>query len=408
MGRWRWDQGRLDYFSVESLRKIASVFVDIEGTEDNDPEHDSIREALELRTELPFSPASYKVWRNYARVIKLSLIASRVNGRYHCTDIARSLASGVMASDADRYLLTLAKRTFYPSPAFEGFDSSLPRVYPMLAIIKLLLTGRFDVNGLSARDVCSLLAGNDATGLEGLEFYSSIGETSRVPEGDELRQINEMMKVMSQISFLFWQQGHLFIDMSSADDAKADLYQSFSPDVIVQDLPNEPDAAILVLGSLDNSTMSASEVVDSLFFNLNDDSFQPTAAQTQQTYQEGNRRLANHYRIERNRKLRERFLSSSLEPDCCDMCRKILHIQYPWVSSLIEVHHKLPLASTVRVQGNSTLLNDLVGLCPSCHKAVHQYYRNFLRDEGKSDFASKEEANEVYERAKSLYTSTDV
>lgn len=408
MSRWRWDQGRLDYFSIDSLRKIASVFIDIEGAEDNNPEHDSIREMLELRTGLPFSPASYKVWRNYARVIKLSLIASRINGQYHCTDIARSLAFGTMAGDADRYLITLAKRTFYPSPAFEGFDSSLPKVYPMLAIIKLLLTGRFDVNGLSARDVCSLLAGNDATGLEGLEFYSSVSETSRVPEGDELRQINEMMKVMSQISFLFWQQGYLFIDLSYINNEYIDFYELFSPDVIVQDLPEESDAAILVLGSLDNSTMSSSKDVDSLVFNLDEGSFQLNTAQTQQVYQEGNRRLANHYRIERNRKLRERFLSFSLEPDCCDMCRKTLHTQYPWVSSLIEVHHKLPLASAVRVKGNSTLLNDLVGLCPSCHKAVHQYYRNFLRDEGRSDFLSKEEANEVYERAKSLYTSTDV
>ncbi|HDS8560151.1 TPA: HNH endonuclease [Escherichia coli] len=408
MSRWRWDQGRLDYFSVESLRKIAAVFVDIDGTEDTDPEYDPLREPLVLRTELPFSPDSYKVWRNYARVIKLSLIASRIDGRYHCTDIAKSLVSGEMASDADSYLLTLAKRTFYPSPAFEGFDASLQRVYPMLAIIKVLLTGRFDVNGLSARDVCSVLVGNNVTGLEGLEFYSSIGETSRAPEGDELRQINEMMKVMSQISFLFWQQGHLFIDPSVSASSKTDLYQLLSPDEIVQDLPEEPDAAILIMGSLDSSTVLISEAVDSHFVKLDEDSYQSDATQTQQTFQEGRRRLINHYRVERNRKLREQFLSSSSEPDRCDMCRKTSHIQYPWVNSLIEVHHKLPLASTVRVQGNSTLLNDLVGLCPSCHKAIHQYYRNFLRDEGKSDFTSKEEANEVYECAKSLYTSTDV
>ncbi|EGQ5302474.1 HNH endonuclease, partial [Enterobacter hormaechei] len=82
MSRWRWDQGRLDYFSVESLRKIASVFVDIDGAEDTDPEYDPLREPLVLRTELPFSPDSYKVWRNYARVIKLGLIASRIDGRY--------------------------------------------------------------------------------------------------------------------------------------------------------------------------------------------------------------------------------------------------------------------------------------------------------------------------------------
>ncbi|WIJ94296.1 hypothetical protein OI904_23120 [Citrobacter freundii] len=43
MSRWRWDQGRLDYFSVESLRQIASVFVDIDGIEDTNPEHDLLR-----------------------------------------------------------------------------------------------------------------------------------------------------------------------------------------------------------------------------------------------------------------------------------------------------------------------------------------------------------------------------
>ena len=109
---------------------------------------------------------------------------------------------------------------------------------------------------------------------------------------------------MSQISFLFWQQGHLFIDPSVSASSKNDLYQLLSPDEIVQDLPEEPDAAILMMGLLDSSTVLISEAVDSHFVNLDEDSYQSDAIQAQQTFQEGRRRLINHYRVERNRRLR--------------------------------------------------------------------------------------------------------
>lgn len=410
MSRWRWDQGRLDYFSVESLREIASVFVELDGSEDGDRTIDVLREPLVDATGLPFSPENYKVWRNYARVIKLGMIATRTDGFYHCTEIAKSLVSGEMAADSDMYLLTMAKRTFYPSPAFEGYDPSIERTYPMLAIIKLLLTERFSASGISSREVCSFLAGNEVTGLESFGFYSSLTETNRVPEGDELRQINEMMKVMSQISFLFWDNSRLFVDSGfSSNNERTKLFDLLTPDVVCQDLPVEPDLAILALGSLTNGVLSPSDLLDSLNFEeLPEDEAVLHDVVGEQVYQEGRRRLVNHLRIERNRKLREHFLNSAPEPDKCDMCFRSSHTQYPWVVSLVEVHHKLPLSSAVRVQGNRTALEDLVGLCPSCHKAVHQFYRNFLREEGKPDFSSREEAFEVYEQAKRLYTSTDV
>lgn len=409
MTRWRWDQGRLDYFSVESLRKIASVFIELDGLEDGDRTTDVLREPLVDATGLPFSPDSYKVWRNYARVIKLGMIASRVNGFYRCTEIAKSLVSGEMAADSDSYLVTIAKRTFYPSPAFEGYTPLVERTYPMLAIIKLLLTERFSVGGISSKEVCSFLAGNNVSGLESFEFYSSLTETSRRPLGDELRQINEMMKVMSQISFLFWDHGRLLFDSGFSSVEKAKFYELLIPDAVCHELPEESDLAILALGKLTNETYSSSDFVDSLDFeDSSEDEVIPHSAEGEEIYQEGRRKLVNHLRIERNSKLREHFLSSTPEPDKCDMCLRSSRTQYPWVVSLIEVHHKLPLSSAVRVQGNSTSLEDLVGLCPSCHKAVHQYYRHFLREKGTSDFSTREEAFEVYELVRNLYTSTDI
>lgn len=41
-------------------------------------------------------------------------------------------------------------------------------------------------------------------------------------------------------------------------------------------------------------------------------------------------------------------------------------------------------------------LDDMVGLCPSCHKAIHDYYRKWLKANNQDDFRSKQEAMSVY------------
>ena len=63
---------------------------------------------------------------------------------------------------------------------------------------------------------------------------------------------------------------------------------------------------------------------------------------------------------------------------------------------MIDLHHLLPLSSVIKITNEGTTLEDLVGLCPSCHRAIHTYYRRWLKANNLEDFRSKKEAMEVY------------
>ena len=64
---WSWDQGRLDYFQFDEIRKIAKFAVshDLKAVS-----VDEIGDAVGL----PFLPKKdgYKPWRNYSRTFKLA------------------------------------------------------------------------------------------------------------------------------------------------------------------------------------------------------------------------------------------------------------------------------------------------------------------------------------------------
>ena len=78
------------------------------------------------------------------------------------------------------------------------------------------------------------------------------------------------------------------------------------------------------------------------------------------------------------------------------MCYVDTAIRYPWADHVIELHHLLPLASPVRVGNQTTSLKDLVGLCPSCHRATHKFYSKWFKENKVKDFASHEQAINVY------------
>src|SRR5437016_8478674 len=109
---WRWDQGRLQYFQYDEIRKIAATLVQIEGTETSMRAGDLLRLPLEQTTGLDFLPRTYSVWRNYGRVFELQLLAVQAKGRLKCTNLCRLLARDQDAITGDEYLSILA-RTFY-------------------------------------------------------------------------------------------------------------------------------------------------------------------------------------------------------------------------------------------------------------------------------------------------------
>ena len=89
--KWRWDQGRLEYFNYSSIRSIANVLLSLEGIDMEKGGEDILRTHLELETGLPFLPKSYAVWRNYARVFQCAMLATKIDGRLFVTDLCRKL-----------------------------------------------------------------------------------------------------------------------------------------------------------------------------------------------------------------------------------------------------------------------------------------------------------------------------
>ena len=82
------------------------------------------------------------------------------------------------------------------------------------------------------------------------------------------------------------------------------------------------------------------------------------------------------------------------------MCKCNTQKRYPWTDNILEVHHILPLSSSLSITTEGTSLNDVVGICPNCHRSVHSYYKVWLDNNHLDDFRNKEEAKDIYSEAK--------
>ena len=383
--KWRWDQGRLAYFSFDVLKKICKVLVDLEGINIGSVGDPILREALTSETGLPFSPATYTVWRNYARVFACSLVATQLDGNLVATDIGRKL-SGIDSDeiDVDEYLSFWIPRFYLPSPAFKDYTSSNHSIFPLCAILKYLLANFLEYGEaeIDLTELFSLIVGNGCNGTEPLEYYRTLMPTNRSATGDERRQVREMLIFSSQMSCLKWYSGSLKFDMDfqSIDNLRNIL------EPIQNNRNTTRQQEIISLGTIGNETTTP------LVFN------------TRKTpediiFTEGRRVRTTHLRTERSPQLRQLFFCRNSRP-ICDMCNCDTHDRYPWTDRLLEVHHLLPLSSAITITGQGTSLEDVVGLCPNCHRSVHIYYKQWLESNCVNDFFSREEAREVYQLAK--------
>ncbi|CAN5374284.1 hypothetical protein BH20ACI2_BH20ACI2_13860 [soil metagenome] len=119
-------------------------------------------------------------------------------------------------------------------------------------------------------------------------------------------------------------------------------------------------------------------------------------------FQEGNKVKKTHLTIERNSGLRREFFL--LRPtSICDVCAMDTHRTYPWTERIIDLHHLLPLSSGTRVEERGTTLDDLVPVCPNCHRAIHRFYDYWLRDAHKEDFIDRSEAKATYDQMKAQF-----
>jgi len=199
-----------------------------------------------------------------------------------------------------------------------------------------------------------------------------------------LRQVRELVRFISQFSFLKWDNPNLYFDVTDQNEM-ASIISKVEPELSAR-LP-DPGLELLAMGSgfvnpvLGNYTIQRMETLDKEF-------------------SEGNRIRVTHIRTERSIKLKDFYFKYTQSPEVCDMCGLNTGEKYPWAQYIIEIHHLLPLSSPARVENKVTSLHDVAGVCPTCHRAIHKYYCLWLSGNGKNDFGSKDEAVFVYNEAK--------
>lgn len=387
---WRWEQGRLDYFDFNNIKLIAQSLLNLEGIGINASSASTFRSEIEKRTGLPYLPTSYSVWRNYARVFRCELLAAEVDGRLVVTDVCRALASNTDdAWDVDNYFSFMIPRLYFSSPAFNDFDHRTPQIFPICAVLKYLISNQRQTGdgSINVEEVFSIIIGNECTGFESLEFYFRLAKTNYRSTGDQKRQVREMLIFFSQCSFLKWREGVLYLDVDNRDQDMLDQIERLSIPVQARK-HHDRDAEIISMAS----------IKDILLVTVSSERTIPTDL----TFTEGKRVRATHLRIERSPRLRKMFFDTLTRPILCDACTKDMNKVYPWTVDMLEVHHLLPLSSSIALLEGDTSLRDLVPLCPNCHKGVHVYYRNWLRQNDLDDFPSRDHANQAYSEAKEL------
>lgn len=386
---WRWDQGRVLYFQFDVLKEIARVLVKYAGKNINDNQIASdLKQDLITSSGLPFLPYNYKVNRNYSRVFQCALLATTKgrNGELIVSDICKELAGeNSRFESADDYLFEVINRFRFPFPAFQEYQNVGTYIYPFCAIIKFLIAQKIAGKepSLTIQEIGEYIIGNQCTGLEDIDFYKNLHPTSYNLTGDSIRQVREMVIFIGQLSFLKIFDRRIFLDILGEEDAKVLLTQLIKPAQKEQYEDKVEEFLSLTIISGQASLVSTSGI--SL----------PNTDVSDIEFVEGQRKRVHHLRIERSPMLRRIYIQLHPEP-ICDACKSNIKERYPWTDYMLDLHHLLPLSSVVRTLETGTSLSDMVGLCPSCHRAIHSYYSKWLKENSIEDFRSKKEAMEVY------------
>ena len=386
---WSWDQGRLDYFQFDNLKKIAKFALthDLRLTD---------RKTLVAATGLPFLPDNdnYPPWRNYSRVFGLSLICAKDGTGSRPTRVAQALAADG-ATTTDEYFHFLCEATTDPSPVLQGWDHTQTLRYPLLFSLKFLLARA--ALGEDTTSISEIVASYASSGFIGDEDQGDF--VSLVQAGHDIanvdRQAAESIQVIAQISYLSLDKRNVTVSLS-VDDA-LNLFQQLAP--ITGEPAEEGSAEVFRVTDLyeaavdelelDYGSTAVSDVEEAGFSSAT-------------TFAEGAKTRKTHIVIERNGKIRSEFFKAN-PTAVCDFCEADTSQSYPWTPRILDVHHLLPLCSGARTSKNGTLLDDLVAVCPTCHRGVHRYYDKWLKAAGQKDFLDADEAKMVYMEAKKEY-----
>lgn len=382
---WRWDQGRLLYFQYDVLKEIAKVLVKFDSADISACEQ-LFRNTLVSETDMPFLPEHYTIKRNYSRVFQCSFLANFIGNRIVATDMCRDLASedGKIKS-ADDYLFNYIPKFRFPFPAFNNYNSAEQRVYPFCAIIKYLIAKQ--ELGIEAKvsldDIFAFIIGNNCTGFEDIDYYKTLTAIDYQYTDEERRQLREMVIFISQLSILKVYDGYLYLDTINENAKEEMLSQFLKPE-------NRFPKAERIEEFLEMTSIARKIIVPTFEVFTSDPA--------DMEFIEGNKKRVEHFRVERSGLLRKYYRQVNPAP-VCYACGADMSTRYPWTDYMLDIHHLLPLSSTIAISTRGTSLVDIVGLCPSCHRAVHMYYRKWLKTNELSDFNSKQEAHEVFLQA---------
>lgn len=387
MTKWRWDQGRLLYFEFDVIRQMAKKLSLFDGIDVSNCE-ELFRSALMDGTGMPFAPQHYSIKRNYSRVFQCTYLANFIGDKLVISDFCRQLANdNGYIQVADDFFINYINRFRFPFPAFQDYNITETRIYPFCAIIKLLLAFN-KVNSTDAHidvdDIFQYVIANNCTGLEPLGYYCQLTPKHQDFSADEKRQVRKMMVFISQISFLKVHNHSFYLDAtySNIDD----IILNYLNPVVYTPSANRVDEFFSL------TQLDPGKIVIPQFEAA------PIASFVGVEIKEGDRKQTEHFKIERSSLLKKYYKLAFPEP-ICKACNKHTKSLYPWTDYMLEIHHLLPLAMSIRINHKGTSLEDLVGLCPNCHRAIHMFYNKWLKANNQKDFKSKTEALDVYIKA---------
>lgn len=379
----------MQYFQYDVLRVMANFIVSYD-LKNSDPQF------IRRITELDFSaPETHSPWRNYSRIFKLCLLVSEADGIAIPTDVARILSQpGVVT--CDEYMHFLVEATTDPSPSLSDWariGGTMSVRNPLCFSLKYILAKvaglneyMTPINEIIGAYIHSGFSGDECD-TDFLGLMEKRNQYADLTNRGNPRQARESIKFISQISYLY-NTGSNIVASLSQEDAH-DIFHSINP--ISGPHKRNGDLEIQRLASFfrDGSEHDFFEYKGTVLSDVLESGFH-----------EGSKVKKTHIIIERNAKLRglyfEKFPSS-----VCNSCQMDTNKKYPWVNRILDLHHVLPLSSGTRVDSRTgTMLEDLSPICPTCHRAIHRYYDDYLRSEDKNDFNNKSEARAIYTQAK--------
>lgn len=386
---WRWDQGRLEYFNFENLRRIAVASSSIDLKTATNAE-------LKRLTGLDFRPYqdAYPPWRNYSRVFKLMRIISDDGSSAVPTPVAKILArSGTVTGD--EFLHYVACTHTQPSPAFKDWNHTATMRWPLLFSLKYLLSRKIlDLpNECTINEIMKAYAVSRFIGTEGRNEFARIPKQEidnyELPDTDRVRQGRESIKFLAQLSYLVMPNGRVIT--AAMDHKRATIiFDKLRP--ISTEFLQDVSAQIHHL-----AYSFTEEIWEEYNGGLTDREIIQESG-----FQEGNKSEKTHLLIERNQFLRKEFFAR-YPKSTCDLCAIDTHATYPWSERVLDIHHLLPLSSGVEIGVDGTQFSDIRPVCPTCHRAVHSYYTGFLKRNQQPDFASKSQAIAAYREIKDSF-----